>query len=468
MSGSLSVFSNLDWVVFGACMAITLAFVVYGNLKKKIAQSDADYILMGRQLTLPIFVATLVATWYGGIFGVTEIAFEQGLLTFMTQSLFWYVAYILFAFLLAKKIRRSAAITLPELVQQIFGPKAGKVAAVFNIFNVVPIAYAISLGHLVHVVAGIEMWQGMFLGTFFVLGYSLFGGFRAVIYSDLAQFFIMCSSVFFLLFFAHHQYGGLDFLQENLPAESFSLWGDGSWHTLSQIVVWGFIALSTLVDPNFYQRCFAADSEKTAKVGILASVGIWFLFDCCTIFGSMYAAAAMPDLNPESAYLEFALKTLPAGFRGFFIAGVLATIFSTIDSYVFIASNTISYDLFGSYFKNSLSRRWLDRLSIVLVGLLACFLAMAFQGSVKAVWKTFGSLSAGCLLVPVVWQLLKPGYLSERSFLISVFLSGFAIAYWRNLAPEVWTNIIDDLYVGIFLSVLSLVVGSVCEKRKFA
>ena len=33
---------------------------------------------MGRKMTLPIFVATLVATWYGGIFGVTALTFEKG------------------------------------------------------------------------------------------------------------------------------------------------------------------------------------------------------------------------------------------------------------------------------------------------------------------------------------------------------------------------------------------------------
>jgi len=452
MSGSLELFSHIDWLVFGVCMSITLGFVIYGNLRTSTPTTDSEYILMGRRLTLPVFVATLVATWYGGIFGVTEIAFEQGLLTFMTQSFFWYLSYILFAFLIAKKVRQSSAITLPELVKQIFGPNAGKVAAVFNLFNVVPIAYAISLGHLTHVLFGLDLWQGMFLGTSFVLAYSIFGGFRAVIYSDMAQFFTMCASVFVLLYFARMEYGGFDFLRSNLP--------------VSQIIVWGFIALSTLVDPNFYQRCFAADSERTAKTGILLSICIWFLFDCCTIFGSMYAAAAMPDLNPESAYLEFALATLPEGFRGFFIAGILATIFSTIDSYVFIAANTISYDFFGGFFKNSFSRRWLDRLSILLVGLTACVLGLVFQGSVKAVWKTFGSLSAGCLLVPVVWQLMRPGYFSENSFLGSVVASALGITYWRNLAPNAWTVNIDDLYVGIFLSVTSLVLIRFLEKRE--
>jgi len=44
-----------------------------------------------------LFVGTLVATWYGGIFGVTFIAFEKGLYNFLTQGVFWYIAYLIFA-----------------------------------------------------------------------------------------------------------------------------------------------------------------------------------------------------------------------------------------------------------------------------------------------------------------------------------------------------------------------------------
>ena len=50
---------------------------------------------MGRKLTLPLFIATLVATWYGGIFGVAQIAFENGIYNFVTQGFFWYISRVL-------------------------------------------------------------------------------------------------------------------------------------------------------------------------------------------------------------------------------------------------------------------------------------------------------------------------------------------------------------------------------------
>ena len=82
------VITTTDWLVFFLVLIITLGAVVYGHyLKKKTVSSTddkknfIDLILMGRQLTLPMFVTTLVATWYGGIFGVTRIAFERSPVT---------------------------------------------------------------------------------------------------------------------------------------------------------------------------------------------------------------------------------------------------------------------------------------------------------------------------------------------------------------------------------------------------
>ena len=128
----------LDYFVFLAILALTLVIIFWSYFRqRKIEKKDSflDYMLMGRSLTLPLFTATLVATWYGGVFGVTEIAFESGLYNFLTQGIFWYITYLLFAFFLVKRIKAYEAVTLPELAGKMFGPKARSIAALFNFFN---------------------------------------------------------------------------------------------------------------------------------------------------------------------------------------------------------------------------------------------------------------------------------------------------------------------------------------------
>ena len=205
---------SLDWPVFFIILGITYASVFYGLSQKndrKDSPSALDHLIMGRKLTLPMFVATLVATWYGGIFGVTKIAFNQGIYNFVTQGVFWYVAYLLFAFFMVDKIAPYKAVTLPNLIEKMFGKKSGVLGAFFNFFNVLPISYAISIGLFIGLLTGYSFELSMAIGLILVASYSSFGGLRSVVFSDLIQFFVMCSGVALVLILSISNFGGLDF-----------------------------------------------------------------------------------------------------------------------------------------------------------------------------------------------------------------------------------------------------------------
>ncbi len=459
------VITTTDWLVFFLVLIVTLGAVVYGHyLKKKSGSSTddkknfLDLILMGRQLTLPMFVTTLVATWYGGIFGVTRIAFERGIYNFITQGVFWYITYLIFAFFMIKKINQYQAMTLPNLIGKMFGPKSMKVSAIFNFFNVLPIVYVISLGLFIQIIFGGELWLGMTIGIALVLIYSTYGGFRAVVFSDIVQFFVMCLAVFLILLFSITNFGGLSWLTANLPETHFSVTGGG---TVLSTFVWGFIALSTLVDPNFYQRCFAAKSNNVAKKGIIISTCIWFLFDICTTFGAMYARAVIPDAQANNAYLIYAIQIIPNGFRGFVLAGILATILSTLDSYLFLAGTTISYDLVWRKIRGKV---YIHRLGTIFVGLLAVGMALVFDGNIRKVWKTLGSYSASCLLLPVIAGHIFPGKISDKQFVFSCLLGVIGTSWWKLAPPKDFLMEIDELYVGTLCTLSGLLIWSFIKK----
>ncbi len=450
--------TNEDWIVFTIVFVITIGAVVYGNkLRSKQRITDQktsflDTLLMGRTLTLPMFIGTLVATWYGGIFGVTQIAFEKGIYNFLTQGIFWYVTYIIFALWIVGRCRKDGAVTLPELVGKMFGPKAAKLSAVFTFFNVLPIAYAISLGLFLQLLWGGELWVMIALGVSLAVAYSFYGGFRAVVFSDLVQFFVMCSGVILVFIFSMTTFGGMDFLQTKLPSAHFSFTGGQGILTT---MVWGFIALSTLVDPNFYQRCFAASSTKVARRGILLSTVIWLFFDICTTAGGMYAAAVIPKAASNQAYMLYSMQLLPNGLRGFFLAGILATILSTLDSYLFTAGTTISYDLVPKKWRGKVR---LQHLGVVVVGVLAILLANMFEGNIRMVWKTLGSYSAACLLLPVMIGYCWPNKISDWQFVFMSILGVIFTTYWRNTEHQGFWQNVDDLYIGILGTCLGLFI----------
>lgn len=451
----LGILSFADWCIFTFVLLLTLLSVLYGHRLNSSPQSEKegllDLLIMGRKLTLPLFVATLVATWYGGIFGVTQIAFESGIYNFITQGLFWYVSYLVFALFLVDKISPYQAITLPDLIGKMFGPRSSKLSAVFNFFNVLPIAYTISIGLFIQILTGLSLHFSMVLGVGTVLLYSTWGGLRAVVFSDLIQFFFMFVSVVLVLLFSIHTFGGLIFLKSNLSPSYFTPTGK---YSIAQTMVWGFIALSTLVDPNFYQRCFAARSGKVAKKGILISTLFWIGFDLCTTFGAMYAKAVIPASDSKLAYLIYAVQLLPDGLRGLFLAGILATILSTLDSYLFLAGTTLAYDLPSSKLKQRIK---MHHIGVILSGILSIVVAGLFKGNIKTVWKILGSYSAACLLLPVMMGHLFPQKISDNQFIFACLSGVVGTTVWHIFPKNALLSDIDALYIGILTTTLGLI-----------
>ncbi|MFK8139112.1 MAG: sodium:solute symporter [Bdellovibrionales bacterium] len=455
-------FNLADMVTLSTTLLAILAILFLVKKRENNAKFEwIDYILMGRKLSLPFFVATIVSTWYGGIFGVTRIAFDNGIYNFVTQGFFWYLSYIVFALFIVNKARATEAITLGDLVKKQFGPKAGVIAGFFNFFNVVPIVYCISLSLILQSVLPLNQIEALVSGTTLVVLYSSFGGFKTVVYTDFLQFIIMFAAVLLVLFLSIAEFGGLKSLQAGLPESYFDPSGGYGW---GETLAWGLIAMSTLVDPNFYHRAFAAKSDKVAKYGILLACVFWCIFDIATTFGAMYAKLAMPLANSETAYFHYAIQIVPAGFRGLFLGGLIACILSTMDSYIFTASNTLVYDILpGKLYQ----KKRYHILAGFFVGALAVLMALAFDGNIKSVWKTLGSYSAACLLFPVAISLIFSIKFSDKAFLFSCIASAAGVTYWRNFPAPQSLEIVDDLYIGILLSA-AVLFFSKFPKQKYS
>jgi SSS family solute:Na+ symporter len=397
---NVDIFSALeviDLVIMGVIVAFFLATPKIMSQKKSDA-SNQSYLLMNHGLTLPLFVATLTSTWYGGIFGVTQIAFENGLYSFVTQGLSWYASYFLFALILAKKIRQSQVLSLPELVGLKFGPTARKLSAFLLFFHALPVTYAVSVGLLLQMVLGLSLPVAISLGVAVVAIYSILGGFKGVVLTDALQFLLMFASVGMIVAFSFYSFGGLTFLSKELPDSYFNWRGENS---PMAVFTWFLIACSTtLVHPVFYQRCLAAKSDKVAVRGILIAIFFWFLFDCCTTLGGMYAKALMPEADSAKAYLFYGLQLLPSGLRGLFISGILATILSTLDSFLFVSGTSVSYDM--------LNAKKIGHQSLIACSaLLTIIIAIFFQTNFENMWLFREGVFGATLILPVSIALLS-------------------------------------------------------------
>ena len=433
--------------------ALFLLFIVLRLLRRPVGGA-VDYIVAGRRLTLPAFTASLVTTWYGGILGVGEYTFRHGVSNWLVFGVPYYLYAGLFAVWLAGRARRSEVLTVPDLLERRYGRPAALVGALVIFVMTAPAAYVLMLGVMVQFTTGWPLWVGVVAGTGLSIAYVFRGGLRAVVATDLVQFVLMFLGFLVLVPVCVAKFGGWSYLRETLPPSHLT-WDGGLG--VQAVAVWYVIAMSTLVEPSFYQRCYAAQSEKVARRGIWAAIGLWIVFDFLTTTAGLYARAALPELaNPVQSFPALAALVLPGFWQGLFTVGLLATIMSTVDSYAFLAAVTLGRDVVGRWrgLDEVVSLR-LARWGLLVTAGMAIALALV-AGSVITLWKAMGSVGTPVLLVPLVaahtrWQL------DGRRVVVAMVASGVVAAVWMVLGRGgPWLGV-EAIFPGLVVSGVALI-----------
>ncbi|NOZ60840.1 MAG: sodium:solute symporter family protein [Calditrichaeota bacterium] len=452
---------------------IYLAFVLYVGFQlwRKEKKSDAtSFLLAGRRLTLPSFVATLVSTWYGGILGVGEYSYKYGISNWLVFGVPYYVAALIFGIFIAKKARSRQLFTIPDQLEKAYGKTVSLIGAFFVFVMTVPAAYILMLAVLFKFLFGFSLLVGLILGTTISTAYVIIGGFRSVVRTDIVQFSLMFLAFLILLPAAFFHYGGFSFLKANLPPTHL-VWHGGLG--AQSVIVWFFIALGTLIEPSFYQRCFAAENEKVAQRGIFFSVLFWVFFDFLTTFSGLYARAAFPHLkDPVTSYLVLGAHLLPPVIFGLFLAGLLATIMSTIDSYSFLAAMTFGRDFLWQLLpeKSDAKIKLYTRYGLILSGLLAIAIAY-FAQSVIRIWKDLGSVGAPALVIPMAVSFFPRLKLRKYFALISIIGGGAISSAWlasRYLNHGRYFLNIEPIYPGLAFSMLVFSINYFWRKYRYS
>jgi len=438
-----------------------ILFVGIQLWRKERRGSVNEFLLAGRRLSLPSFVATLVSTWYGGILGVGEFSYQYGISNWLVFGVPYYVAATIFGIFIARKARSFQLYTIPHQLDRAYGKTVSLLGAFFVFVMTVPAAYVLMLAVLLKFLFGWALWQGLIVGTFVSTCYVLIGGFRSVVRTDLVQFSLMFGSFFIILPTAYFSFGGVSFLQQNLPASHF-VWHGGNG--AQYIIVWFFIALATLIEPSFYQRCFAARTEKVAQRGIFYSILFWILFDFMTTFTGLYARAILPHLkDPVTSYLALGEKLLPPVLLGLFLTGLLATIMSTIDSYSFLAAMTFGRDLLWRLKKNAPEEKInsYTRLGLLFSGLLAIFIAY-YARSVIRIWKDLGSIGTPALVIPMAVSFFPKLRMRKDFALVSIIGSALISGIWvisKSFNQGSYLLGIEPIYPGLAFSLLMFLIS---------
>jgi len=449
--------STIDLAVVGLYL---LGMLGVGYYIFRKAPSFEEFLLAGRTMTTPILICTLASTYYGldVLFGTSELAYNDGVVAFFGYSELSLGIYLYAAFALSTRLRAARFTSLPEILERHYGLGSSVMGALASIAYSIPALSLFAIGRICEVMFGIDAPLGALLLGGIALVYTLWGGLWAVAITDTIQFILMCITVAIAIPLLMIELGGFDAIAAVAPEGYFALFGG--------IPIWLMIAyaatgISILVDPGYYQRIFAARSPEQARNAMLISVGIWMAYDWLVTAGGMLARAGVAaglipgDVHSNDALLIAVTMALPVGVTGIFLAGVLATAMSTIDSYTLVSGSNLVYDLYRPLRNPGASDRQLVRLTkygIVLSWVLGYGLAFLFE-RLMSLWVFMATLLTSTVLVPILVALYWKGRRTAASGMWSCAVGLASVAAYYVGIQQLGTA--DDVY-GTYIWTFSL------------
>ncbi|HDP68755.1 MAG TPA: sodium/proline symporter [Candidatus Marinimicrobia bacterium] len=360
------------------------------------------------------------------------------------------------------------AMTLPDLIAAYFNDETKTLRIIASLiitffFTFYVAAQFNAAGKVLNVTFGIPQLSGMLIGAGIILLYTILGGFRAVVWTDMVQALIMFSTLIIL-----PVVGLVELLQSGVAGQIspqiMSLTGGktGVWALLAVLsgLSWGF---GYTGQPHLLARFIAIKSSVEIRRGrvvafswaIPAFFGAFFM----GIIGlARYGADRFGD--PEFLMPFMASDLLPGWIAGILISGAMAAMMSTADSQLLVTASAISEDLIHKAGKRDLPSQQLvsvSRIVTVLVGIFAFILAyystdLVFR-LVSYAWSGLGASFGPLLLCIIYWKKVT------REGAIAGLLTGSIVTIiWKNIASV--NELISERLSSYVLAFLAIIIVS--------
>jgi len=416
----------LDYAIFCVYLVITVAVGLYLARKE---DDTTDYFLAGRALPWWIIGASLIATNISTehFVGMAGSGYRYGL---AIASYEWMAAVtmVLVGRWFLPTFLRQGIYTMPQFLEHRFGPAARSLLAVYLLgaYVFVAVAAVIYSGALaVSVLFGVPLWGGVLLIAGVTGVYTIYGGLKAVVYTDFVQFLVLVAGGVVATALGLRAVGGWSELLQRAP-ERFHMvlpWNDpqlpwfgvflgGLW--FANLFYWGCNQYIT-------QRVLAARSLAEGQRGVLFAAGLKLFTPLIVVIPGIIAYALYHDRvgRPDQAYPFLITAIVPTGLAGLIFAGLLAAVMSTLSSMLNSSATIFTMDLYRRY---AAAGRAASERALIGVGRWSAFvilvLATAWALALPRVSGAGGIFS----YMQEFWGIITPG-------VAVVFLLGL---FWRR------------------------------------
>ena len=463
---STSVSLNaIDWVVIIGYFVIIAGVAIWASRGQN---TSSDFFLGGRNIGWFAIGGSLFASNVGSehIVGLAGSGANTGLSLAHWELHAWVL--LMLGWVFVPYYYRSKVFTMPEFLEKRFSPTARWILSIISLaaYVLTKVSVTVYAGALVFNVlfpdfhlGGLDaFWCGALLTIILTGIYSVFGGLRAVLYTDACQAIILLLGSIFILYFGLSKLdGGWSGLRDFTAthASQYAL-----WHPLSdKDFPWLAICIASPIigiwywctDQYIVQRTLAAKNLTIARRGTIWGAALKVMPVMIFLIPGLIGAALhhqgviqLPikgtGIDGDRVFPTLVTALLPPGLRGLVIAGLLAALMSSLSSLFNSSAALFTVDIYQKLKKEASEKE------LVYVGKIATTVVVV----------------CGLIWIPIMKQVAQGGgglydYLQNvQSFLAPAITATFLLGiFWSriNAKGAVW-----GLTVGFILGMGKLTI----------
>ena len=419
-----------------------VAFYSWYRLRKESLNTKDGYFLGGRSLTGIVIAGSMLLTNISTehLIGMNGLAYKNGFLIIaweVTSALALVVAALYFI----PTYLKMGLTTIPEYLEKRFDGMTRTLVALFLLVSFVvtllPIVLytgAINLESIFNVsdLLSVSKEKGLWITIICIGGlgsaYAIFGGLKAVAYSDTINGVGLLIGGLLVPILALWDIGngniftGLDKVYELVP-EKFDVIGAPDsvlpFSTLftglviNQLYFWG-------MNQTIIQRALGAKSLAEAQKGLLFTGVLKILVPIIIVFPGVIAFYYFGDSlygSQDMIYPELVKKVMPLSLVGFFAAVVMGAVLSTFNSVLNSTATIFSLGIYKRLIKKDANSQQMIRSGKVVSAVLAVVTIIAAPFVAKApdgLYQLLQQLN-GIFFIPIASIMLAGLFLPKIS-----------------------------------------------------
>ncbi len=452
----------IDIIVISVFLIVTL---IIGTYAGRSITSIKEFAVGRRNYSSFTVFATLSASFIGGgyTFGLSEKVFTSGISNIICL-LGFSLQQILIALILAPRMQPFYdSLSVGDIMAKLYGPTGRLTTGVCSILVSAGIvgAQVNATGYVFNLFLGIDHNLGVLIGCGIVIAYSVFGGMKAVVATDILQFGCLIIAIPLTLIIGILYVGGFASFVASIPPAHLQIPGSMPMGAMASLFL--SLLLGEALVPAYVQRLFIAKDINHTKRGILWSGLTSIPFFALAGGLGLLALTLEPTLNSNIAMPHVLQTVLPIGLKGFAIAGIIAVVMSSADSHLNAAAIAAVHDVIKPLNKTPITNRnelRLTRLATLAIGVMSIVFAISIESVLDVLLYSY-NFWAPTILIPLVAGII--GFrISPQGFIGCALIGAFSVLIWNTFYAA---SGIDGLVIGVLMNALTFTLIYLAQKK---